>query len=193
MMRAFLFIFCLAITQSLAACQTTSYQAGGAVFATPGEALAFTRQITSATIRQIQPLPAPIAETITVVSPTRGQAVAVLRAANTDPRHLDYLVDAAMENWSLPAQQIERRGAFKRVVVKQADAPALSDIEPGGYLLWLEAPTRDQYFYHVAAKGMRETVRLQYRDLSGSSPVDQVTHLMESLETFVRTHPADRS
>lgn len=190
MKRAMLAAVAVAATLSLAACQTTGYQAGGANFATADEALAFTRQATSVTIQQIRPLPAPVAETITVVSPTREHAIAVLKAANTDPRYLDYLADAAMINWSLPAQQIERRGAFKKVIVKYADAPSISDIQPGGYLLWLEAPTRDQFFYHVAERGAKQTSRLDFRHFSGSSPEAQVTAVMEALERYVRDHPA---
>jgi hypothetical protein len=70
-----------------------------------------------------------------VVAPTREHATAILKAANPNfpPNSLDYLSDAAVISWSLPAQQVERRGAFKRVIVHQADAPALADIELGGY------------------------------------------------------------
>ncbi|CAO3378854.1 hypothetical protein [Azospirillum argentinense] len=183
-----------ALVLAVSACQQTKFYAGGATFDTKEEALAFTRNVTSATVQQIQPLPSPIADTLTIVVPTREHATAILKAGNPNlsPDDLDYLSDDAVINWSLPGQQVERRGSFKRVIIQQAEAPSLADIKPGGYLLWLKAPTRAQFFFHVAERGATKTSQLELRDLAASSPRDQVINFLESLEQYVRTHPPQK-
>lgn len=174
----------------LAACQTTGYRSGDAAFATADEALAHTRRTVMAGVDRIPPLPAPIADAVTVVTPTRAHALALVRDAEPDLDRLDYRADVAMIHWALPAEQVRRRGAFRKVLALQAEAPSRADIEPGGYLLWLEAPRRDRFVYQVAERGADRPVALPLPDLSGRTADERIMLVLESLERYVRAHPA---
>ncbi|MCG8693743.1 MAG: hypothetical protein MI806_21265 [Minwuiales bacterium] len=180
-------IAALAVTL-LAACQQSSaWRAGDRTFATTEAALAYTRDVTDSRIATIEPLSAPLAPSLVAITPTREHAKRVLLEASPSlsGETLDYLVEAAIINWSLPPRQIERRGIFETVRFVSSDNVREVDVEARAYRFWMEVPHKNAWSYHIGKPGSGQLTEIvNSKQLTRDAGADIRTFL-SAIESFV--------
>lgn len=180
-------ILIVVIAVGLSACAATKFMVDGRTFGSAEEALSHTKQTLDQRVATIQPLSMPIAGPGIVVTPPKAHAKNLILAAspNIEANILDYLVEAADLNWSLFPAQVERRNIFQNLVVLRATSLDGISAPPNGYLLWLEAPTRDSNYIHIAAAGDRKTTEIKM-GRSVTDPVEAVRLMLKEIEDFAR-------
>ncbi len=173
-------------------CASETYWVGSAGFPTKEKALAFQSNHYDKDLRGIQPLEAPIAESVLVITPTREIAEKLARSdvPNASAELLSFMIEFGVTGRDFWARAIKARNLFRTVTLKHADNLDGVEIPAKGYLLWLEIPNTTNSYWHVAAKGEGGTSELVIPDRSGASSLEQVEVFLGTLQEYVVSHPA---
>jgi len=177
----------------LMGCANGDYEYGGRRFSSYEEARAYAGTYDDHLVASVQPLPAPIAGPVIVISPPWAQWQDAMRRVFPwqDDNFTGEMAKLYGEQSSIRA--IERRNIFESLERKKARNAEGTQVPPGGYLILYQMQDLPKGFHvdvYIIASGQQERTNVSV----GARPVSDeraaTERLVQEIEKYVRTHPA---
>lgn len=184
-------LFSLALLTSGCGGRVTGVE--GREFSDPAEALAYLQSVIEQKLRQVEPLPAPIAGHAVVTISEQGLFEKMARDSDPsmDSAAASQFARLIEENALHLPRMIERRGIFQGTEILRVDNPGSALIPVNGYLIVYEfvfVDGRNQSRVKMGAVGESELQVLLLKR-SPTSEDDMRLLFLEVIENYVETHP----
>lgn len=185
-------LFSLAVLTSGCAHRVTGVE--GREFSNPAEALAHLQSVNEQKLRQVEPLPAPVAGLANMAVPTQSyfDSLAQTNYPDMNAEKASQFARLIEENAMLLPRMIQRRAIFQTVKIVRSNIPSAELVPANGHMVFLE------YIFLAGQNTSRVTMatagdpemRVLLLKRSPTSEDEMRMLFLGAIEDYVKAHPA---